>query len=351
MRQPKTEPSHTFLRACFALPTEYTPIWIMRQAGRYLPEYQEVRQKVSFLELCQSPDLAAEVTLQPIDRFGLDAAILFSDILLPAAAMGMNLSFEGGPPKLDPPLRSRAEIEALAVPDPVETLGYVMDAVREIRRRLHGRVPLIGFAGAPLTLASYMVEGGGSKNFIHLKTLMYTDAPAWRLLMEKIADTTAAYLNAQIEAGAQAVQLFDSWAGILSPDDFREFALPWVVRLIEQLDRDDVPVIYYVGESATLLEAMVETGADVLGIDWRIPMQEARRRIAGRAAVQGNLDPCRLFSPVPQIEAKAKQILDEAGPAPGHVFNLGHGILPPTDPAHVQALVDFVHRYSRTLRQ
>ena len=351
MRQPKIEPSHTFLRACFGLPTEYTPIWIMRQAGRYLPEYQSVRARVSFLELCQTPDLAAEVTLQPIERFGLDAAILFSDILPPAAAMGMNLSFDGGPPKLDPPVRTKADIDRLAVPDPTEKLGYVMEAVREIRRRLHGRVPLIGFAGAPLTLASYMVEGGTSKSFAHLKGLMFSEPDAYRLLMDKIADTTAAYLNAQIEAGAQAVQLFDSWAGILSPDDFREYALPWVQRVVEQLHRESLPVIYFVGEAATLIEAMIETGADVLGIDWRLPMKEARRRIAGRTAVQGNLDPCRLFSPIPELQAKAKQVLDEAGPAPGHIFNLGHGILPETDPAHVEALVDFVHDYSRALHR
>jgi uroporphyrinogen decarboxylase len=347
VRQPKTEPSHTFLRACFSLPTEYTPIWIMRQAGRYLPEYQAVRGKVSFLELCKTPDLAAEVTLQPIDRFGMDAAILFSDILVPCEAMGQHLEFtESHGPKLTP-VRSSSDVDRLVVPDPTDRCGFVMDAVREIRKRLAGRVPLIGFAGAPFTLASYMVEGGGSKNFIHLKTMMFAEPATYRKLLDKIVDTTAAYLSAQIEAGAQAVQIFDSWGGALSVPDFRAYALPYVQRVIERLPRDDVPVIYYVGEAAHLIEPMLESGADVMGVDWRIPLSEARRRIAGRAAVQGNLDPCALFGPPEDIEKKAAAILDEAGRAPGHIFNLGHGILPPTNPEHAKVLVDAVHRLSR----
>ena len=350
MRAPKTEPTHAFLRACFGLPTDYTPTWIMRQAGRYLPEYRAVRSKVSFLELCQTPELAAEVTLQPIDRLGVDAAILFSDILPPAQAMGLDLSFEGGPPKISPPVRSQADVDRLVVPDPTEGLGYVLDAVRLIRRELNDRVPLIGFCGAPFTMASYMVEGGGTKSFAHLKGLIFGQPKVYTALMDKIADTTAAYLNAQIEAGAQAVQIFDSWAGALSPEDFRTFALPWVQRVIEQLKGEDVPVIYFVGEAGTLLEAMGEAGADVLGVDWRVPMSEVLERVGPDQAIQGNLDPCTLFAPIPEIERRAGALLETVGARPGHIFNLGHGILPQVDPDHAKALVDFVHQRSRELR-
>ncbi|MDF1561683.1 MAG: uroporphyrinogen decarboxylase [Deltaproteobacteria bacterium] len=347
MRDPVTEPAHPFLRAAFGLPTEFTPIWIMRQAGRYLPEYRAIREKVSFIELCKTPDLAAEVTVQPIDRLGVDAAILFCDILVPCEAMGLELSFEGGPPKITPPVRSLAAAEALVVPDPVETMGYVMEAIRKIRERLAGRVPLIGFAGAPFTLATYMVEGGGSKDFLNLKRMIHAEPATYRLMMEKIADTTALYLNAQIEAGAQAVQIFDSWGGALSPADFREYELPYVQRIIDQLACEDIPVIFFVGQSASLIEVMLESGADVLGIDWRIPLDDARRRIAGRAAVQGNLDPMTLYAPIPKIEEKVKGILDAAGTAPGHIFNLGHGITQYTEPEHAVALVEAVHRLSR----
>ena len=351
MRQPRIEPSHAFLRACFGLPTDFTPVWMMRQAGRFLPEYRAVRARSSFLEVCKTPELAAEVTLQPVERLGVDAAILFSDILVPCEAMGQTLAFEGGPPTLEPPVRGPGDVAKLGVPDPVETTGFVMDAIRLIRRRLQGRVPLIGFAGAPFTLASYMVEGGTSRNFIHLKTLMYESPATYRALLDKIADTTALYLNAQIEAGAQAVQLFDSWGGALSVPDFRAYALPYVQKVIAQLEADDVPVIYFVGEAAALIEPMLESGADVLSVDWRVPLGEARRRIGGRAAVQGNIDPCTLFAPIPEIEKRVQGILDEAGDAPGHVFNLGHGILPPTDPDHAKAMVDAVHALSRARRK
>ena len=335
------------MRACFSLPTERTPIWIMRQAGRYLPEYQAVRRKQSFLELCKTPDLVAEVTLQPVERLGVDAAIIFSDILIPCEAMGQELEFiEGQGPKLNP-VRSSSEVGRLVVPDPVDRCGFVMDALRETRKRLSGRVPLIGFAGAPFTTAAYMVEGGPSKSFAHLKRMMFAEPATYRALLEKISETTALYLSAQIEAGAQAVQIFDSWGGELSVPDFREYALPYVRRIVEALPREDVAVVYYVGNASHLIEPMVESGADVMGIDWRLPMSEARRRIGGRAAVQGNLDPAALFGTVEDIEQRAGEILEEAGPAPGHVFNLGHGILPTTEPDHARALVDAVRRLSK----
>jgi len=319
----------------------------MRQAGRYLPEYRAIREKVSFVELCKTPDLAAEVTVQPIDRLGVDAAILFSDILIPCEAMGVELSFPGGPPKLTPTVRSRSGVDALCVPDPEDTMPFVMEAVRKIRERLAGRVPLIGFSGAPFTLATYLVEGGGSKDFMNLKAMIHAEPATYRALMEKIADTTAAYLNAQIAAGVQAVQIFDSWGGALGVEDFREYELPYVQRVIEQLNCEDIPVIYFVGQAAHLIEPMLETGADVLGVDWRLPLSQIRRRIGGRAAVQGNLDPTSLFGPIPQIEAGVKRVLDEAGSQPGHIFNLGHGIMPPTKPEHAIALVEAVHRLSR----
>ncbi|MFW5878236.1 MAG: uroporphyrinogen decarboxylase [Myxococcota bacterium] len=351
MRQPKTEPSHSFIRACFCLPTEGTPVWIMRQAGRYLPEYQAIRRKVGFLELCKTPELAAQVTLQPVDRLGVDAAILFSDILVTCEAMGQNLRFEEGRGPILEPVRTGAEVEALAVPDPSDRLGFVLDAVTEIRKRLAGRVPLIGFAGAPFTLASYMVEGGSSRSFSALKGMLFSEPATYRNLMEKITSTTSAYLSAQIEAGAQAVQIFDTWGGVLSLSDFREHVLPFVQNLIESLPREDVPVVYYVGEAAHLIEAMVDTGADVIGIDWRLPLFEARRRIGGRAAVQGNLDPAVLLGPVEGMHSRVESILTEAGRAPGYIFNLGHGILPETRPENAEALVEAVHRLSRREQQ
>ncbi len=318
----------------------------MRQAGRYLPEYQSIRRKVPFLELCKTPDLAAEVTMQPVERLGVDAAILFSDILIPCEAMGQTLEFtESQGPRLAP-IRSSSEVDRLIVPDPADRCGFVLEAIREIRRRLVGRVPLIGFAGAPFTLASYMVEGGSSRSFTYLKRMMFAEPATYRKLLDKIAETTALYLSAQIEAGAQAVQIFDSWGGVLSLPDFEEHALPYVSRVVDALPREDVPVIYYVGQAAHLIEPMLESGADVLGIDWRLPLSEARRRIGGRASVQGNLDPAALFGTPEDIERKVSAVLDEAGKAPGHVFNLGHGILPQTNPEHARVLVDAVHRLS-----
>ncbi len=342
-----TEPTHRFLRACYGLPTDYTPIWMMRQAGRYLPEYQAVRSRLGFLDLCKTPDLAAEVTVQPIDRLGVDAAILFADILLICQAMGQHLEFTAGHgPRLEP-VASESDIERLVVPDPTDECGFVMETVSEVRRRLAGKVPLIGFAGAPFTVATYMVEGGSSKSFSNLKRMMFAEPALYRRLLDKITEATTLYLEAQVEAGAEALQIFDSWAGALTAPDFRAHALPYVQRMVESLSNKDVPVIYYVGQAAHLIEPMVESGAEVLGVDWRLPLSEARRRIGGRAAVQGNLDPCVLLGPVELIEERARAVLEEAGPKPGHIFNLGHGILPETSPSHAKALVDTVHEYRR----
>jgi uroporphyrinogen decarboxylase len=338
---------YRFLKACRGEPVDTTPIWIMRQAGRYLPEYQAIRGKVSFLELCKTPDLAAEVTIQPIDILGVDAAILFSDILIPLEAMGMSLRFdEGHGPILENPVTDRAGADRLGVPDPEETMGFVMEAIKILRRELEGRVPLIGFAGAPFTMASYMVEGGSSKNFLKLKTLMFQKPEVWHQLMEKTARTTQAYLQAQIDAGAQAVQLFDSWGGILSPRDYRDYALPYSQRIIESLKGQNVPIIHFVQGNPALLPQVASAGSDVVGVDWRIDIGEARK-LVGDKAVQGNLDPLALFLPIEKIEERAGEIIAAAGPA-GHIFNLGHGILPPTPVENAKALVEAVHRISRT---
>jgi uroporphyrinogen decarboxylase len=309
----------------------------MRQAGRYLPEYRAVREKVSFLELCKTPDLACEVTVQPVRRFGLDAAILFSDILIPVEAMGMNLEFlEDKGPVLHDPLRTRAQIDALRVPDPDETMGFVPEAVRRIRRALPD-TPLIGFAGAPLTLAAYMVEGGGSRNFVELKKLLWGDTAAARALMEKLTQTITAYLRAQVAAGAQVVQLFDTWAGVLAPADYEELVLPYVTRIVTEL-RASVPVIYFINGGGPLLDPMRRTGADVIGLDWRVDLGAARALLGPEVAVQGNLDPVLLFAPPAVIAAHVGAIL-AAGGGRGHVFNLGHGILPETPIAGVEAMI------------
>jgi uroporphyrinogen decarboxylase len=327
-----------FLAACRREPVDRPPIWFMRQAGRYLPEYRAVREQVSFLELCKNPDLACEVTRQPVARFGLDAAILFSDILIPVEAMGMHLEFvEDRGPVLHDPLRTRAQIDALAVPDPEATMAFVPEAVRRIRRALP-ETPLIGFAGAPVTLAAYMVEGGGSKNFVELKRLLFGEPAAAHALLGKLARTVTAYLEAQVAAGAAAVQLFDTWAGILSPVDFEEFALPYVTEIVTALKRTGVPVIYFVNGGGPLLAAMRRSGADVIGLDWRVDLGAARAILGPEVAVQGNLDPVLLYAPPAVIAARTTAII-AAGGGRGHVFNLGHGILPDTPLAGVEAMV------------
>lgn len=336
-----------FLRACRREPVERTPIWMMRQAGRYLPSYRAVRARHSFLEMCHTPELACEVTLQPIEQFGFDAAILFSDILVTLPAMGLDVTFPEKGPVIAAPVRDRAAIDRLVVPDPVDKLGYVMEAVRQIRRGLGGTTPLIGFAGAPFTLLTYAVEGGGSKDYVHSKQLLFGDAPAAHALLEKMADTVAAYLAAQVEAGAQAVQLFDSWAGILSPRDFAEFALRWARHVISKLRAHPavaaarVPIIYFVNGCAPYLETYPTSGADVLGVDWRIDLATVRAAVGDNVALQGNLDPGALYLPPDELRARVDAVLSQGG-GRGHIFNLGHGVTPPTDPEHVRIMVDTV---------
>jgi uroporphyrinogen decarboxylase len=343
---------HRFLAACQRLPVDRTPVWMMRQAGRYLPQYRAVRSKTTFLGLCKTPDLAAEVTIQPIDEFGMDAAILFSDILIPLEAMGLPLEFTEEGPSLPRPVREAADVDRLGIADPEGTMPFVMEAVRRIKKGLAGRVPLIGFAGAPFTLASYAVEGGGSKSYTHLKRLMYARPEVAHGLLGKIARTVALFLRAQVAAGCEAVQIFDTWAGILAPRDFDEFALRYVRAIIADLRESPewsgraVPIIYYPANgSAPYLEQVATAGADVVGIDWRIDLDVARRRLGMQLAVQGNLDPTALFLPAAEIEQRVRVICEQGGVAPGHVFNLGHGVLPETDPEMVRVMVNAVRKY------
>jgi uroporphyrinogen decarboxylase len=333
-----------FLRALRGEAVDTTPIWIMRQAGRYLPEYRATRARAKdFLNLCKTPELACEVTVQPIDRLGVDAAILFSDILIPIEKMGIPLTFEEGEgPRLQP-VRDEAGIAALRVPDVEADLPYVLETIKLVRRALDGKVPLIGFAGAPFTLLTYCVEGQTGKQFAETKKLLYTAPKAAQALLQKITDTTVAYLSAQIRAGAQVVQLFDSWVGQLGPDDFRAFAAPYVRQAIDALKPLGVPIIYFANDGASLLEDAAKLGANALGVDWRTPIDQARERTGDNITLQGNLDPCVLFAPVPEIERRAGDVLRRAG-GRRHVFNLGHGILPPTPPEHAEALVEIVHR-------
>ncbi len=331
-----------FLAACRGEPVPHTPVWIMRQAGRYLPEYRKIREDVDFLTLTKTPELAAEVTLQPIRRFGMDAAILFSDIMTPLEGMGLELEFAPGP-VIGNPVRSDEDVDALRVADPEETVPFVMETIRILRRELPRSAPLIGFAGAPFTTYCYAVQGRGSKTFGEAKAFMFGRPDAARGLLEKIADTTARYLGAQAEAGAQALMIFDSWAGILSPEMYRAFALPAVRRVTNALREHGLPIIYFPNQGATLLEAAREAGADVMGIDWRMPLSAARAILGPELAVQGNLDPAALFAPRDELARQIDRVLEEAGPEPGHIFNLGHGIERTTDPDAVAFLVDRVH--------
>ncbi|HEY9379659.1 MAG TPA: uroporphyrinogen decarboxylase [Burkholderiales bacterium] len=342
-----------FLRALLREPTPYTPIWLMRQAGRYLPEYRATRQRAGdFLTLCKTPELATEVTLQPLDRFPLDAAILFSDILTIPDAMGLGLYFvEGEGPKFKRPLRDEAAIKALGAPDPTGELRYVMDAVRSIRTALNGRVPLIGFSGSPFTLACYMVEGGGSDDFRHIKGLLYRRPDLLHHILDVTAQAVTDYLNAQIEAGAQAVMIFDTWGGTLTPHAYREFSLAYITRIVAGLKREAegrrVPSIVFTKGGGLWLEDIADCGADAVGVDWTIPLGEARQRVGNRVALQGNLDPSALLGDADAVRREARQVLDSYGDGPGHVFNLGHGISQYADPDNVIALVDTVHTLSR----
>ena len=335
-----------FLRACRREPTDCVPVWFMRQAGRYLAEYRKIRASHSILEVCKTPELAAQVTLQPIERFPLDAAIIFADILLPLEAMGLKLTFdEGEGPVIHNPVRSRADVDALCGIQGGE-LHYVAEAIGLARRLLEGRVPLIGFAGAPFTLASYAVEGGSSRSFIETKSFMYREPAAWHRLMDKLARAVTGYLRMQIKAGAQAVQLFDSWVGCLSPDDYREYVQPHASLIFEGLKSEDVPTIHFGTGTSTLLELMKQAGGSVIGVDWRVRLDDARRRLGADVAIQGNLDPVALFGPRHEIERRIDGILREAGSDPGFIFNLGHGILPGTPVENVGATADLVHKLS-----
>jgi uroporphyrinogen decarboxylase len=335
-----------FMRACRREPVPHTPIWLMRQAGRYMSEYREVRARMSFLDLCKTPSAAAEVTVTAAERLGVDAAIIFADILLIIEPMGIELEFtksEG--PAIHNPVRTSQDVDNLREVDDVNALEFVFEAIRQTRASLKGDLPLIGFSGAPFTLASYIIEGGGSRNYVHTKSLMYTDKGAWNALMSLISRALVKYLKAQISAGAQAVQLFDSWVGCLSLDDYREYVLPHTRSILSNLPAG-TPAIHFGTGTAALLESMREAGGDVIGLDWRVRLDEAWQRIGHDVAIMGNLDPVTLFAGKDHIRAQAKKILEQAGGRPGHIFNLGHGILPETPVEDVIALVDTVHELS-----
>ncbi|MBI2189167.1 MAG: uroporphyrinogen decarboxylase [Acidobacteria bacterium] len=339
-----------FLKACRREPVDATPVWFMRQAGRYMAEYRALRERHSLLEICRTPDLATEVTLQPIRRVEVDAAILFSDLLLPLEPMGLPFDFvKGEGPQLERPIDRPADVDRLRDVEPREALAHVLDAIALIQRELAGRVPLIGFAGAPFTLASYAIEGGHSSNFARTKAFMYGHPDGWHRLCERLAAVVADYLAAQIEAGIDAVQLFDSWVGVLGPADYREFALPHTRRIFETIGRR-VPTIHFGTGTAAILHELREAGGDVIGVDWRIPIDVAWERIGFDRAVQGNLDPTLLLGPTPRMFSQADDILSRVGGRPGHIFNLGHGILPSTPVEHVQMLAQYVHSASRRMR-
>jgi uroporphyrinogen decarboxylase len=336
------------LRALLKEPVDMTPVWMMRQAGRYLPEYQAVRSKLTFLELCKTPELAAEVTIQPVDILGVDAAILFSDILIPLEAMGLTLEFhEKIGPVFPAPVRDRQAVDRLIIPDPDEHLHFVMETIRILRRELAEKVPLIGFAGAPFTLATYLIEGGSSKFFFETKKMMFADPELYSSLMDKITECTSVYLKAQAAAGAQALQIFDSWAGVLAPGDFERYALPYVKRIIADLkEATDVPIIYFANNGATLLDLSKTSGADVLGLDWRVDIAKAVEQIGPDISVQGNLDPSALLLPEKQLRERVAKLLAGAGNARGHICNLGHGIHQFTPPAQAKIFIDAVHELS-----
>ena len=336
-----------FLKACRREPVDRTPVWFMRQAGRYMSEYRAIRERHSLLEICRTPDLATEVTLQPVKRVDLDAAILFSDLLLPLEPMGLPFDFiKGEGPQLERPIDTTEDIDRLNVFEPREALRHVLTAIRQIQSELGGRVPLIGFAGAPFTLASYAIEGGHSNTFAKTKALMYGHSDGWHRLCEKLSSIVADYLTAQIEAGVDAVQVFDSWVGALSAADYREFALPHTRRIFEAIG-SRVPTIHFGTGTAAILEELREAGGDVIGVDWRIPIDEAWTRIGANRGVQGNLDPTLLLGPPARMLQQTDDVLSRVGNRPGHIFNLGHGILPSTPVEHVQMLAQYVHSASR----
>jgi uroporphyrinogen decarboxylase len=324
----------------------------MRQAGRYLAEYRALRQRYSLLTMCKTPELAAEVTLQPLGRLPVDAAIIFTDLLIPVEPMGLKLDFtEGAGPVIQNPVRRLSDVEALRVIDPEAELPFTLEAIRLVRRELDGKMPLIGFAGAPFTLASYLIEGSGSRYYVQTKMLMYHEPRAWHALMDKLAQISAAFLRAQIRAGAQAVQLFDSWVGCLAPEDYRTYVLPYSRQVIEGVRGAEAPIIHFGTGTAALLGCMREAGGDVIGVDWRIDLDEAWSRLGYDVGIQGNLDPVALFAPWPEIERRVEEILRRAESRPGHIFNLGHGILPETPVEHVAAVAEMVHTRSQRVSE
>jgi len=339
-------PDSIFVRACKSQPVDRTPVWFMRQAGRYMPEYRAVRKQHSLLEICKKPSLAAEVTITAAEILGVDAAIIFADLLLPLEVMGLPFHFSAGEgPVIEKPVRSPEDI-ALLRTDRAAELGYVAEAVSLVAKHFTDRVPVIGFCGAPFTLASYMIEGGGSRNYVHTKKMIYNAPADWDALMRKLVAVTSAYTAEQVRAGADAIQIFDSWVGCLSVEDYRRYVLPHVTGMVKELKKTGAPIIYFGTDSATLLPAMRESGADVIGLDWRIPLDEGWKRLDHQTAVQGNLDPVLLFADWKELKARAEDILRRAGGRTGHIFNLGHGILPETPVENVKNLARFVQEYS-----
>jgi uroporphyrinogen decarboxylase len=341
------EPVSRFLRACQKLPVDTTPVWFMRQAGRYMPEYRAIRANYSLLEIVERPEIAAEVTLQPVQALGVDAAILFADILLPVIPLGLGLEFvKGEGPQIGSPVRTQADVQRLRPVDIESDLGHVMEAIRLLRKELKEETPLIGFAGAPFTVASYMIEGGPSREFLHTKTLMYSAPQVWQALMERLTGVLIDYLIAQVKAGAQALQLFDSWVGALSPQDYQKFVLPYSGKVLNAAQSTGVPVIHFGTNTATLLPMMKKAGGSVIGLDWRIPLDEGWELRGEDTPVQGNLDPVSLFAPLPVLKERVQDVLKRAGGRTGHIFNLGHGILQHTPVENVRVVVEMVHEWN-----
>jgi uroporphyrinogen decarboxylase len=335
-------PESRFVKACRALPVDRTPVWFMRQAGRYMPEYRAIRKQYSLIEICKQPKVAAEVTITATEILGVDAAIIFADLLLPLEVMGLPFHFSAGEgPVIEMPIRSVEDVTRLRT-DCAADLGYVSEAVRLVSRHFDTRLPVIGFCGAPFTLASYMIEGSGSRNYVHTKKMMYSSPETWDKLLRKLVAVTSEYAAEQVRAGADAIQIFDSWVGCLSVEDYRRYVLPRTTELVKKLQATGAPVIYFGTDTATLLPSMEETGADVIGLDWRIPLDEGWARLGKKKAVQGNLDPVLLFAGWPELKSRAEDILRRAAGRPGHIFNLGHGILPETPVENVKSLAKFV---------
>jgi uroporphyrinogen decarboxylase len=335
-----------FLRACLRQPVDRTPVWFLRQAGRYMAEYQAVRRHHTLLQICKTPELAAEVTITAAEKLDVDAAIIFADLLLPFESMGLNFEFQAGEgPVIHHPVRTAADVENLRI-DRAAELGYVAEAIRKVVAHFQDRIGIIGFCGAPFTLASYMIEGGGSRNYIHTKSLMYREPAVWSLLLEKIVAVLVEYAAQQVDAGADVIQIFDSWAGALSPADYRDFVLPVTTNLVRKVQELGVPVIYFGVDTATLLPAMRETGADVIGLDWRVPLNQGWSTLGHSVAVQGNLDPILLFAEEALLRQRVREVLDQAGGRPGHIFNVGHGIVPGTPVENVQRVVQYVREFS-----